>query len=336
MRSEMPCTMSRLCSMMQIVTPARHLRAQQRQETFVRTGVEPRRRLVEQPQPRAAGQMRARPTGICARRRRDRARACRASASSDGFERGFGARLPFARAGGAAGLPQPRTALGHRRARSRARSCGRTASGPGTCGRCPARAIFQCGRPRMLTGRATSRRRVRREVPGDQVEQRRLAGTVGADQRGDDARRAARATRRRPPSGRRSLADRLRACEQHSPSVSRSSRLGLARRRKPHTPPGRKIISSTIASAVDDLLDRADLGARQIRQVADSAAGNSRISNVPTIGPISVAVPPMITIAISSTEVSSVKLSTLMKLSRTHRARRPLRPATTTPRPRSS
>jgi hypothetical protein len=41
-----------------------------------------------------------------------------------------------------------------------------------------------------------------------------------------------------------------------------------------------------------------------------------RISRIaaPTIGPATVPVPPMMTMAMTSTEVSSVKLSTLMKL----------------------
>ena len=155
---------------------------------------------------------------------------------------------------------------------------------------------------------------IRHQMPGHQVEQRGLAGAVRPDQRGDDA----------GAQRERDIVDRLQAAEGLGDArrlqqdlaalahgVAALAGLGLLL----EAPQAARAVDHQQhhGQAVGDLLDRADLGGRQIGQVAqagrqqqDEDGADHRAEQR--------AVPPMMTIAISWMDVSSTKLSTLMKL----------------------
>ena len=174
--------------MMQMVTPLAHRLAQQRQEALVGAGVEAGRRLVQQPQPRARRHDPREAQELALGKGQidgARMRACPSSpvAASVASTRWRGAR-PCADAPPGCHSHEPRSVTVA------------TFSSTVMCVNSlrswnvrpmPSRAIFQCGRPRMdLPSQSTSPRSGAR-LPGDQVEQRGLAGAVRADQRGDDA-----------------------------------------------------------------------------------------------------------------------------------------------------
>ena len=136
----------------------------------------------------------------------------------------------------------------------------------------PRRAIFQCGRPRMDLPSHEHLAAVRHQMPGHQVEQRGLAGAVRPDQRGDDA----------GAQRERHVVDGLQAAEglgdagrlQQDLAVRSLMAWPLSRAFgfswKPHRPPGRIDHQQHHRETVDDLLDRADLGRRQIGHVAQA------------------------------------------------------------------
>ena len=150
----------------------------------------------------------------------------------------LGARRPPAR------LPQPRAALGHgrdvlldRHVREQLQILERAADAEPRD--LPVRqADDGLAEPEHLAA-------VRHQLAGHQVEQRGLAGAVGADQRGDDAG----AQRERHVVDGLEAAESLRGTGhlQQDLAVSLLMCPPFDCSWKPHRPPGRKIISSTMA-----------------------------------------------------------------------------------------
>ena len=186
----------------------------ERADLFV---VEPAGRLVEQQQLRLGRPARApaRPASAC----RTAVRATGASATAPRPRKCDQLaprvrRLPRSsaptrgRRSALARKPLRGAAVARRPARCRARSCCGTARGSGTCGRCRAR---RCGGAAALSSARPSKRMLAALAvvePRQAVEQRGLAGAVGADQTGRSALRPRRTTRRRARRCRRSAPTR--------------------------------------------------------------------------------------------------------------------------------
>ena len=281
MRSDTPFTMSRLCSMMQIVMPRPTCSAQQ-----------PRRSARRSAGP---GRTRARRAATAAHP------ALRMRAIRQELAFGIG---QVAGAGVASCPASPTSSSAHFRASSRRSRSPRRPRRAATATRrvsVTASAVLQnrhvveqlqvlersarCRRARSSTaaGRASHApsqphvTTVGAQLPGDQVEQRRLAGPVGPDQCRDNPLRAARTSRRRPPSARRSAIDRPRVSSRTAADPVMNPRRRPPRTR--HQPAGQEDHQQHHRQAVDDLLDRADLGARQpgqVRAVPRAAASAAR------------------------------------------------------------
>ena len=189
MRSEMPCTMSRLCSIRQMVMPSLRRLAHQLHEAVVGGRIEAGGRLVEQPE-RGVGDQDAREREEFLLRIAEIDRARVAPCGEADHARASRRPCRAARA-------RPRAPPGCQGSAERSITLS-TFSNTVICSNSrrswneramPRSAALRGSMPASDLPAQLDLAGVRLEVAGDEVEQRGLAGAVRADQRGDDAGR---------------------------------------------------------------------------------------------------------------------------------------------------